>query len=207
MLVLVTLFVAASFAAKNSLSAAPPRAPGCDEFFVAITAAAANDTCFMQNATCKTCAIDRACAFCQLLHVRVYGQLFGVSYDTVCDASAVCWQGNPFAFEGSLNSFEYDGNTLNLQLVCDSLPQFAQCYVSGVVLMIIGGATILVLLGCAGLLIGLCCYCSCKKRNEAYAPLLEKGNANGKHVQHHKAATPFSGHRSGYGGTAGGAFS
>lgn len=168
----------------------------CDAVLLAlaISAAGKNDTCFRRSATCEQCAVDTTCGFCPLVHVSVSGELFGTQFATTCDVQSLCWQGSPFWFGGNIDKVSYQGNDLTLSVACDSvLPQFGQCALSGIMLLVAASGAALAILCCVVLSISFCCCIICRRRhNKNGYTNLESSTSS--HVQN-----SYTGNRSGYG--------
>jgi hypothetical protein len=180
----------------------------CDAVRLAVAAAALakNDTCFDATSatSCESCAINKGCAFCSAARVTVSGVVLGTTFVTTCDFKATCWEGNFFAFVAGQDSVRYDGNDLQLQVACDDeLPQFMQCWVSGVNLMLIAGGVALALLllcVCFVVVAVRCCCGSSGSRQARYERLSEaESSTNAKRQQVH---APYAGDRKGYGGSS-----
>jgi hypothetical protein len=184
---------------SNASSSFPFTSPSvvCDAVLLALTltAAAKNDTCFRRSATCEQCAVDTTCAFCPLVHVSVSGLVLGTQFETTCDVQSLCWQGSPFWFGGNIDGVSYAGYDLTLSIACDSvLPQFGQCALSGIMLLVAASGAALAILCCIALSISFCCCIICRRRHRqknGYSNLETSGGSN--HVQ-----TSYSGNRSGY---------
>jgi hypothetical protein len=169
----------------------------CDAVMLALalTAAAKNDTCFRRSATCEQCAVDTVCGFCPFVHVDVSGDLFGTEFQTTCDVHSLCWQGTPFWFGGDIDHVAYEGNNLSLTIRCDSvLPQFGQCALSGIMLLVAASAAALAICCCIVLSISFCFCMICRRRSTYKNGYTNLESTTPGHVQN-----SYSGNRAGYG--------
>lgn len=181
----------------------------CDAVSVALVATAAvkNDTCFLKSSTCQQCTIDRACAFCRLVHVRVSGQILATDFETTCDLQSVCWAGDLFSFVGDVSSITYAGNQLALDISCDDpLPQFGQCALTGLLLMVAAGGAALVVLCLCVVAVALVCCCCARGRSSArqarYERLHGTDGGDDAAVNNRKVHAPYAGDRKGYGSSS-----
>mmetsp|Transcript_20771 Transcript_20771/g.35447 ORF Transcript_20771/g.35447 Transcript_20771/m.35447 type:complete len:174 (+) Transcript_20771:47-568(+) len=149
----------------------------CDAIIAATAASglASKDPCFQISSTCDECIEkEDKCAYCDSFDIVVEGHVGDKDFKKTCTVKSDndspskgwCWSGNLFIWKTSVQKINVNGNTVNIDVSCNKIPNFGQCDVSGN-LAVIGGACLIVLLCCCCVAISVC-VCKRQRRRSGY---------------------------------------
>jgi hypothetical protein len=126
--------------------------------------------CFQVAAqTCASCVIDSDCTYCPSVTYTVY--LPG-SAPIDCDATGWCGTGNFFQYVGpTIGNVDINGTSASVESYCNTLPNVAQCGLTGESLVIVVGSAVIFVVICSIILICTCvCRCRGKPKSEVNLP-------------------------------------